>query len=146
MLFSHRLLILCESYGSVQTVNCIMPWEALGVGGTFSNATDFFKEGVSTRHFSTSHVVPPPGLPLFPLPCSPTTTFQKLHSGSDAPAGAFPMKDGWSGLIMTNACHNQADHDRGKFLLLQLFISSNRRAYIFRVFFFIYKTTLHDSD
>ncbi len=55
MLFFYQLLILCESYGSVQIVNCIMPCEALSVGGTFSNATDFFQEGVSTRHFSSSH-------------------------------------------------------------------------------------------
>jgi hypothetical protein len=87
-LLSHRLLILCESYRSVQTVNFIMPCEALNAGGTFSNATDFFQEGVSAIHFSSSHMVNPPPLSS---PSSPTTTTQRLHSGSDAPVGAFPF-------------------------------------------------------
>ncbi len=93
------------------TVNYNMPWEVQSVGGTFSNATKFFKKGISTRHFYLhTWSPPPPFLPPPPHHC-PETALWLQYAGR-----AFLSQVGCSGLIMTNECCDQVVHDQGKSL------------------------------
>ncbi len=81
----------------------------------FKMQWSFFKGGISTKHFIFTHGPPFLCFPLLvPAPPPPTPTAWRLQSGSDALAGVFPSRGGWSILFMTSTCCDQVDHDRGK--------------------------------